>query len=169
MEFSALSPLGPPILHPQQVLRGACLLLLFSGCSPGVPLTGGSLTPPQISNSPPGPQRRGVSPPALCGMLALAGLNPAAPPSLPTNDSPRDGTMAKNRVCHSWALLGKAATTQGFSASAGPWGSRPGALGPLPELHQAGWLRASTSLALFWPKWRARGGAKGNLLLQKSL
>lgn len=79
---------------------------------PGCPLQDASLSPTQISSLLPTPATRGLSS-SICGTLVLPGLNLAAPPPSPlmTYFSPRDGTMAKNRVCHSWALLGKSATT----------------------------------------------------------
>lgn len=40
----------------------------------------------QISTLQPPPQLQWVPPAALCGTPAIAGLNPAVPPSGPTND-----------------------------------------------------------------------------------
>lgn len=86
-----------------------------------------------------------------------------------TRFSPRDGTLAKNRVCRSRALLRKAATTQELSVPVvprccrpGPWGLLLGPLGGVAE----GQHPASLSLRA---RWGPRGGAEGKPLLQKSV
>lgn len=149
------SPLGAAVLSCGY---GVCLMGVRQEC----PLQDGPLTPTQIS-----------IPPSLVGFSSSPfwrpghlGLNPTAPPSLPTNDtlaSPRDGTLAKNSLPLSGSAQQSCHDTRFFcvchSMVLRAWD---------PQVGQGAEGQHPASLSLR-PKQGPRGGAQGHSLASKGL